>query len=318
MMYRRSIPVFCLMLALSLVSCSGESNENASTDTTSSMICLVDALGDTVRLDRPPERIVSLAPSLTEMAFALGAGSKLVGATDYCNYPPEALNVPRVSGYSTINTETVIASRPDLILAARGNFLEDLQAMRRMGVAVYAFRVDSIPQIIQETRNMGILLGRRQAADSLIAIWQRKLVEIDRVVSSIPSDQRPRVFFGGLEEPIWSAGPGSYIDNLIKRAGGRNALGSDVAAWPRVDLETLVRLNPDILLTSPHHTTTRSEVLARLNASTGWNTLAAVQNGSIIICGDELLRPGPRLVGVLEELARTFHPEAFNTRHEQP
>ena len=312
MRVRTPIAVFAAVGALVLLaSCGSDGGHSSSSADAGRPVALVDALGDTVPLNGIPRRIVSLAPNVTEMVFALGAGQRLVGATDFCDYPPEALRIPRVGGFNIINAEAVVAASPDIVLAARGNNTEDLQTLRRMGITVFALRVDSIPQMTRELRTLSIILGKQEAADSLTALWSAQLAGVDSVLVTIPHAQRPRVFFGGVEEPIWSAGRGSYMDDLIRRAGGRNVLPDDAGAWPSVDLETIVRLDPEILLVSAHGVTDPGELLVRLSAAPGWSSLSAVRERRLVVCGDDALRPGPRMVGVVPRLARAFYPDRF-------
>ena len=264
---------------------------------------IVDALGDTITLERPPERVVSLAPNLTEIIYAIGEQDRLVGVTEFCDYPPEASEKPRVAGFNIMNLEAVVATNPGLIVSNRGNEPQDLEALRRMGIPVFTFRIDSLPALADAAEALGALLGASHAADSAAASWRSRVGSIERRVALVPPSARPRVFFGGTDEPIYSVGPGSYIHDVIIRAGGRNVFEDIGTSWPRVDLETLVARDPDVLVISymigaPE----REAIVERLRELPGWRSLRAVRGGRVVTVGDEIMRPGPRLIGVLEQL----------------
>ncbi len=266
----------------------------------------VDALGDTLRVTDPPRRIVSLAPSLTELVFALGAGSRLAGVTDFCDYPPAARTLPRVAGFNVVNLEALVAARADLVLANRGNSPTDLAAIRELGVPVFAFQIDSLPALIEAARTLGGILGVQAEAESLATSWERRIASVQSVADSVPETARPLVFFGGITEPIYTVSRGSFIHDVIQRAGGRNVFADLPTAWPRIDLETLVRRNPDIILVGYHAATERD--IASLREAPGWRTIKAVREGKVYVLGDAIMREGPRLVNALEEVSRVLHP----------
>ncbi|HNZ40229.1 MAG TPA: cobalamin-binding protein [Candidatus Latescibacteria bacterium] len=266
----------------------------------------VDALGDTLRVTDPPRRIISLAPSLTELVFALGAGSRLAGVTDFCDYPPAARTLPRVAGFNVVNLEALVAARADLVLANRGNSPTDLAAIRELGVPVFAFQIDSLPELARAARTLGGILGVQAEAESLATSWERRIASVQSVGDSVPENARPLVFFGGIAEPIYTVSRGSFIHDVIQRAGGRNVFADLPTAWPRIDLETLVRRNPDIILVGYHAATERD--IASLREAPGWRTIKAVREGKVYILGDAIMREGPRLVDALEEVSRVLYP----------
>ena len=310
----------CFLSLLSLVSLlvgrSAEVDAEADPDlesTTRSRIpvATIDDLGDTVALEAVPQRIVSLAPSNTEMLFSLGLGDWVVGVTEYCNYPQAADRIERVAGFSTLNAEKVASVEPDLVLAARGNDLEGLQTIRQMGIPVFALDVRSVEQLIAAVGRLGRLTG---ATSSSTDLAQRLRVRVDRVrraVARIDADP-PRVLWGYWGEPIYTAGGGTIIDNVIHLAGGQNVARSAPGSWPQISLESLVALAPEVIITtsSPGGAGAMAGQIERLRTLEGWKSLPAVRAGRVhFVDADLLTRPGPRLVEALEQLAAIFYPE---------
>ncbi len=298
-----------LVVCFTLVACS--TNEK-SAHTDSGEIFVVDALGDTVRFTTAPRRIVSLAPNLTELIFALGAGDRLAGVTEFCDYPPEANQIPHVSGFSVVNLEALVAKDPDLIIANRGNQPQDLATRRRMGYPVFAFRVDSLGMLLDAARTLGTILDLGVSADSIIENWRMRIAAVESSVrKQTQTRPRPRVFFGGIQEPVYTVGSTGYIRDVLFKAGGSNVFDDLPAAWPRIDLETLVARDPEIMVIGFHNgLTNRDETIRHLRGMPGWRTLRAVQTGRVYTVGDEIMRPGPRLIDVLETLHQAFYENA--------
>lgn len=311
-MTRTRIPliVLCKSLiaaaALAFLACGSETPDRRATHKGGR--ALVDALGDTVYLERPWQRIVSLAPSVTELVYALGEQDRLVGVTDFCDYPAEAASKPRVAGFNTINLEAIVRARPDLVIASRGNLPEDLAAIRQVHIPVFGFEIESIPALLSGIETLGALLGNEERASRLRSSWQVRIGSVTAAVSRIPWEQRPRVFFGGMSEPVYSVGPGSFVHDLIVAAGGRNTFGDIALPWPRIDLETLVRRDPDVLLIAYMSPSDTAGVLQRLRTAPGWRSLSAVRKGNVAVLGDEVMRPGPRMVEALEKIHRALYP----------
>jgi len=306
-------PFFSTLCALLVhLSCAGLFGCESGTPARRSDIgatVLVDALGDTLRLDAPPRRLVSLAPSLTEMVYALGEEDRLVGVTEFCDYPPEAATKPRVAGFNVINLELLVAAHPDLVLANRGNSPADLAAIRQVRIPVFAFQIDSLPALLEGIETLGVLLGNRHAADSLRSSWEARMNRVSAAVRAVPPNKRPRAFFGGTQEPIYSVGPGSFVHDLILRAGGRNIFDDMGAAWPRIDLETLVKRDPNVILVGYHEGADTAQVLERLRDAPGWRSLRAVREGRVVVLGDAVMREGPRLIDALEAISHALYPD---------
>ncbi|HIG18941.1 MAG TPA: hypothetical protein EYQ31_17475, partial [Candidatus Handelsmanbacteria bacterium] len=184
---------------------------------------IVDDLGTEVVLSAAPQRIVSLAPSNTELLFAMGLGDRVVGVTKYCNYPPAAEAIEQVAGFSDLSVEKIAAVRPDLVVASRGNDAEGLETVRQMGVPVFALANNSIADVIESVRRLGQLTGRQQAGERLATSLQARIDTVTtrvapRLLAAQSDDKRhgrPRVLWGFAGDPIYTAGAGSIIDTAL-------------------------------------------------------------------------------------------------------
>ncbi|MFH1570794.1 MAG: cobalamin-binding protein [Gemmatimonadota bacterium] len=267
----------------------------------------VDDLGTEVGLSAPPQRIVSLAPSNTELLFALGLGSWVVGVTSYCDYPPAAARVARVAGFSDLSVETIAAVQPDLVLASRGNDPEGLRAVAELGVPVFAIDVQTVAQLMEAITRVGYLTWREAAAAALRDSLEAR---VEAVVARCPAGRRPRVMWGSFADPIFTAGAGTLIDDVIRLAGGENLGARAPGAWPQISLETIVAWQPEVFISSlmepGQPPESRLEALRQMD---GWRAVPAVRHGRVhYVDGDLLNRPGPRIVEALERVAELVHP----------
>jgi len=282
------------------------------TPTPAPFLSITDDFGRTVVLKARPQRIVTLAPSATEMIFAVGAGDRLVGRDELSDYPPEAKNVPSIGGtYPSINTEAIVALRPDLILAPGVISPEQVKALEDLGLVVFHQRTPKdIEEIFEQIRTVGRLTGNTEQAEKVVADLQSRLKTIEEKAQQAQS--RPKVFYElDATDPgkPWTAGPGSFIDRLITRAGGQNIGASLSSEWGQISLEELLRQDPDLIILG---TANYGETPEKVKQRPGWNRLRAVREGRIYpIDADLISRPGPRIVDGLEALARIIHPELF-------
>ncbi len=284
----------------------------APTPSPTPFLVLTDEHGRTIVLRARPQRIVTLAPSATEMIFAVGAGDRLVGRDELSDYPPEAKNVPSIGGtYPTINTEAIVALRPDLILAPGVISPEQVKALEGLGLVVFHQRTPKdIEEIFEQIRTVGRLTGNTAQAERAVADLRARLAAIEEKVRTVST--RPKVFYElDATDPSkpWTAGPGSFIDRLIVRAGGQNIGASLPSEWGQISLEELIRQDPDLIILG---TANYGETPEKVRQRPGWNRLRAVREGRIYpINADLISRPGPRIVEGLEALARIIHPERF-------
>lgn len=296
-----------LLLGVMLVSCAAPAGELAQSD-----ISLVDGLERTVSMEQPAARIVSLSPSTTEILFAIGAGDQVVGRDSFSNYPEEALAVQDVGGsMGSYSYETIASLQPDLVLASEINTPEQVKSLEDLGLTIYYLsnpeNLDAIDDLLEV---VGTLTGHEKEASDLAASLNER---IDAVLATVAkADAQPLVFYElDATDPAkpWTPGPGSYMDELIQSAGGRNVGSVLQSAWAEISIEELMVQNPDIiLLGDSNYGITVEQVAAR----TGWENLTAVKDGKVFAFNDDLVsRPGPRMVDGLEELAKIIHPELY-------
>ena len=258
-----------------------------------------DDRGVTVRLDAPPRRVVSLAPSLTEIVFLLGRQEVLAGVTRYCNFPPAAAAIPKVGGVSDPDVERVIALSPDLVLCTTdGNPREKVRALEEMGIPCFAVSPQDIDAVFAAIRRVGLLLDAAGRAEAEAAALRRRA---DRASASGRREgpEGPRVLFAVSTSPVIAAGGGTFMDELVRLSGGRNVVAGLAGRYPRLSVEDLVALRPDVVFVAGMTGVERfpEEV-------TRWVEIPAFRDGSVVtLDGDIVTRPGPRLVTALEQIS---------------
>jgi iron complex transport system substrate-binding protein len=270
-------------------------------------LTVTDMLGRQVTLPGAPARIVSLVPSVTELIFALGGEARLVGVTDYCDFPPAARTRPSVGGMLSPSLEAIAALRPDLVIATdSGNRRETFVQLQQLRIPVYLVHASRLAHVRDVAARLGELTGRRDAVGPLLAALDARIERVARAVGPFP---RPRVLYVLWPEPLIVPGRESMITELIRLAGGDSITADEASDYPRFSLEAAVARAPEVI------------VLARHGAGTGpvsrdrWDrlqSLPAVRTGRVhTVNGDLLHRYGPRIADGLEALARAIHPEAF-------
>jgi iron complex transport system substrate-binding protein len=278
---------------------------------------LVDDLGYSLTLTEPPERIVSLAPSNTEILFAVGAGDKVVGVTDFCNYPYnfaawiEAGNMTSIGNYYGPSTEPIVALDPDLVLATTGS-QEAADNLRELGYNVLIIEPRNLTFVLRDI----LLVGRAtDNYDQAVAVEAELKQRIDAVTAqAADATTTPKVYHEVWNEPIMSAGPGTFVDELITLAGGQNIFDDAVSSWPTVSSEAIIDKNPDVMIFPDMYMGRANfyETLEAVKTRDGWDLISAVQNDDIYeINADIISRSGPRLADALELMAKMIHPEIF-------
>lgn len=268
---------------------------------------VTDELGRRVELSVRPRRIISLAPSVTEMLFALGVGDRVVGVTSLCDYPPEATMKEKVGDVMTPSLERIVALAPDLVIISTATQLE-LFAKRliEIGVPVYVVKANRLEDVLATLRHLGDVTGEVRAAEALTRSLQAR---IERVVERTRTLPRPRVLLVVQRDPLIVAGREAFLTDLVEKAGGRSITADAQREWTLYSLESVLARAPEVIVIPSHET--QSQRLPNLQ----WSALAdtpALRNKRVYtINADLLMRPGPRLVEGLEELARLLHPEAF-------
>ena len=270
---------------------------------------IVDETGRTVRVPVSVARIVSLAPSLTETVFALGLQDRLVGDTDYCDYPPEAQKKAKVGGIINPNLEEIVALRPDVVLVTKNiNRLETVRALDTLGIATYATgEPHTVDGIIASTEKLAGLLGAADAGKTLGEDMQHRLAALETKIEPV---KPRRVLFIVWTEPLISAGKNTFIVDALRRAGAVSVVDS-TKDWPQTNLEEVVRLQPDYLVFANSHSEDAARDFEALANRPGWRILDAVQNRRFAVISDAVNRPAPRIVSAIEDLAHQLHPDVF-------
>jgi len=302
-MLRKTL-LFTLLIIL-LTACAPQATP------TPAALTFTDGLGREIKLDGPAQRVLSMAPSNTEILFAIGAGSQVVGRDSLSDYPEAAKTVTDIgSTFEALNTESIVSLKPNLVLAAEINTPEQVKQLEDLGLTVYYLKN---PLILEEMygnlETVAQLTGHEDEAAALIESLKARVAAVDEKIA--PLSSRPGVFYElDATDPAkpYTAGKGTFITLLIERAGGHN-IASDIDGYPQLSLEQVVAADPAfIILGDARYGVTPESIAQR----PGWENLSAVKNGTVVPFNDDLAsRPGPRLVDALEELAKLLRPELF-------
>lgn len=269
---------------------------------------LVDDEGTTIEIATEPARIISLSPANTEIVFALGAGDRLVGRTDFDDYPPEAVQLTPVASFTGVFLEQAVNLEPDLVLAAGNNFTPagDIERMRELGLTVLVVYAETTEQVLADILLIGRAIGADEEADAITRQMETRISEVREATTTI--GDRPRVFYQiGSEPEIFAPAPDSFIADMVSLAGGDPITTTDPALFA-ISVERLVDLDPEVIvLGDAAYGVCPSVVRER----PGWGSMTAVREGAIRAVDDVIItRPGPRLAEGLAALALAIHPEA--------
>lgn len=302
----------CLLVLLTLFLLISLSCTSPPASEAPSPIEITDQLGRVVKLDKIPERIISLAPSNTEILFALGLADKVVAVTDYCNYPPEAQEKPSIGGYSTPDLEKIIALSPDLLLAdSIQHAKETIPELERRGLAVIALGPKTLDEVMEAINIVGKAAGREKEASNLVNdLAARMKVVTDKTADLSPAG-KPKVLFVTWHDPLWTAGSGTLINELIDKAGGVN-LAREISGHQVISLEVVVAEDPDVIIAITGHGDARDLPFQWAQTEPRLKETSARKSGRVYqIDADIATRSGPRIVLALEQFAEFIHPELF-------
>lgn len=297
MKYKRPIIVLMIIIGL-FVSSASESSARTETD----------QLGRQVILPDNPQRVVALAPNITEIIFALGQGHRLKGVTRFSDYPPEAAKLPKVGSYVYLDLERIVALKPDLCIAIKdGNPKAVVDRLESLKIPVYAVDPRNLEAVIETVLEIGSVLDAGKDANALISDMRSRIQLVAAMLQK--TVHRPRVFFQIGISPIVSVGTRTFIHELIERAGGRN-LAKGPMSYPRFSREQIIAFAPEVLIIS---SMAGPEIFDRVKSEWNqWPDIPAVRDNRIFLVDSGLFdRPTPRLVNALELLVRMIHPELF-------
>ena len=295
---------------------------NPNQNNTQQNIVVVDDEGTTTILATVPQRIISLAPSNTQILFAVGVGDKVVGVTDYDHQPYnftawiEAGNMTSIGGYSTPNKETIASLNPDLIVATIINDA-DVTTLRNLGYKVIVLNPDNVNDVLNDITMIGKATGAEQDAANLVNSIKEQINQIADIIAAA-NLPKPTVYYEVWNDPLMSAGSTSFINDVITRAGGTNIFATETNQYPTISSETIVQKNPDIIMlptdmANPGDKPFYGSVDA-VKARPGWNSISAVQNNRVVVVdGDLFAEAGPRIAQNIAVAAAAFYPQLFNS-----
>jgi iron complex transport system substrate-binding protein len=293
----------------------------AATNTpTPQTINLLDDEGQLTILNSPAQRVVSLAPSNTQILFAIGAGSKVVGVTDYDKYPYDfsawvaAGNMTSIGGYSTPNKEVIASLHPDLILATTINDA-DVTTLRSLGYNVLVLDPNDVKGVLQDISLVGRATGMEAGATTVIDNINTEVSNITAKIAAANVTAKPLVYYEIWWNPEMSAGATSWVNDIIVKAGGINIFANETQQWPTVSSETVVHMNPDVvLLPTGMGSGTFYGSVDEVKARSGWSSINAVKNNRVIVIdGDLFAEVGPRVAEQISVIAKALYPSLFNS-----
>lgn len=291
-----------------LLALSGCGGSDGGTPRKEGPMTFTDDLGREVVLDGIPGSIVSVSPANTEILFALGLGDKVVGVTEYCDYPAEALKKEKIGTFTTPNLEAILALDPDLVLATGGVQADQLDRMQELGLTVYAVNPVTFDQTVATILEIGELTGAEARAWEIVSDMNSRAVDVARRVAEAEKEglERPRVFYEIFyDNGVWTAGRGGIISDLIRLAGGENIGDADTSEYYEFSVERLLAEDPQVYLVGSGSMFKPGDITAR----SGWERMDAVRNGRVYVIEENLVyRSGPRLIEGLEAIHAALYP----------
>jgi len=274
----------------------------------STSLRFIDEVGREVVFPHPPQRIVSLAPNITEILFYLGLDEEIVGVSIHCNFPEKAKSKVRVGSYISLDFERITFLKPDLVIATgAGNTRDMVDRLGKLGFPTYVIFPKNFNDILKSIDHLGQVVGReKEAMGIILGIKQRR----QRVIELTKGLSRPKVFLQIGEAPIVTVGKGSFADDLIHLAGGENIAGKEKEMYPRLGMEEILKRSPEVILISSMNP--KGDYQRVLQEWSRWKMIPAAKNGRVHLIDSDLIdRPSPRIIDGLEKIARILHPERF-------
>ena len=299
--------VWILPLLLALVACFTLHGATPAKANPASSFPLVikDGLGREILIKEVPKRLIALTPSVTENLFALGLGDKVVGVSNYSDFPLAAKDRPVVGDAFQLNYEKILLLEPDLIIGDAQLVKNYMNKLEELGLPVLAINPTNLQEVMDSSLLLGRVTGSTDVANQVVCEMQERIQYVEGKVKDLPEEARPLVFVEVWDEPLMTCGPGSFIQELIELAAGKNLAADASDAWIEYSSELVVERDPEIiLLTRPY----KDELVAR----SAWQGIKAIKDGRVVeVNSDPFVRTTPRLAHALVELATILHPEIF-------
>jgi len=291
---------------------ASSSTETPSRLTDVGKITVRDTLGREVIVPQSPRRIVSIAPKGTELLFAIGAGDQVVGVTTSCNYPPEAQHREKVGGFSlkSLSLEKVIALHPDVVISTGEYHRPVIDHLERLQIPVIALGGETFESLYQDLTLLGKVTGNSEQADQISRQIRTRVVYVRQTGAAIPPNERLSLFYQAWDEPLSAAGPGSFMDEIIRLTGARNIFDDADKIYPQISSEALIARDPDVIIARK---VASQQTIEDVSKKPGWSHLKAIRNGRVyLLDGDLIARFGPRIVDALEIIAQEIYPDRFS------
>lgn len=297
-MKHKKLLIILLALMLLLSAC-GDKNTNIEENGKT----FEDSSGNMLVLEKTPEKIISLSPAVTEILFALNLEDKIIGTTDYCDYPEAAKDTPKMGGFNTPNIELILEAEPDLIFISAGVQAELKATFKNLGIKTFVLDANTIDQVILNIELVGSILNAEEKAKEI----SQDMINRKNFIKEKTKDlEKPLVFFEIWDEPLLSAGPNTFVSDILNIAGGINFSEEADSDYPAISLELLLEADPDYYIAVDHQ---KNEDIKN---RPGYENLNAVKNNNYYRIEDDYVTlPGPRIIIGLEEVARIIHPEIF-------
>ena len=296
-----------MLLCLAYAGCldrNSASSRNSSQASTEKIV-YTDGIGNRVEVPRHPQRIISLAPNITETLYLLGAQDRLIGNTTQCSWPEAAKRVPKIGDLLNPNYEVILAARPDLVIASTaGNDRSAVMKLSGMGIPVYVAAPRSVERILQSVEDIGRITDCAAQGVRLAAQMKNRLADVERRIAGLPP---VRAFFITWFDPLLTPGKTTFETDVLRLAGVISITGDIPQFYPRYSLEQLLVKDPDVLLTIEHE----GDPLPDFGKTPGWRDLRAVRQGRIYFLSEYLQHPSPLFVDGVEDLAKKLYPERF-------
>jgi len=302
------IPVLLAVAILTLsTACSGPSPAAGGADRSDSY---TDDFGRTVEIKGIPEKIISLAPSNTELVYALGLEDRLIGVTSYCDYPPKVKEKPVVSDFSQVNIEKIVSLEPDLVLAGNIHKEEAIPALEKLDIAVLGIDPPTMEGIFSDILLVGRAAGIEPKAKTLVDSLENRVKTVSQRTQKLSLEERPRVLFVVYHDPLWVAGSATLIDDLIRVGGGTN-IASDLEGHAQISLETAIDRNPQVICVMSSMGTQNTS-FEYIKSEPRFRSTEALKNNRVFSVDISTFgRTTPRSVDALEEMAKILHPDNF-------
>lgn len=299
------ITALSLIMAVNLLGCAAPKAPSKEGD--ASTVSITDDLSRQVSLTGEAKRIISLAPSNTEILFALGLEDKVVAVTDFCDYPKEALAKDKIGSFSEPNLEKIIELDPDLILAT-GMHKKFIEKFDELGLKVFLLDSKSISDIFSAIERVGKLTGSSERAGEVTLAMNEKLAAVDGELVKLSEEEKPLVYYEIWNDPLMTVGPSGLIGEAIERAGGTNIGKELTGEYPKISLEVLVEKDPRIIIAPKGSMGDPKSISERK----GWGNITAVKEERVFVVDEDVMvRFGPRIVDGIYEMAKLIHPDRF-------